>query len=146
MIGKAVSCVAKVLNQAGHIVERLRLAGFSRNDISVLCRAARPKGDDGSVQNALEWLGFATGGPTNSAVVVGGPILVGMLNAEGASGFQSVLETLCNFGIPEPEAKRYEEAIQAGGIWFSVVVSNQDGAERARWIFEDTGAEQIATT
>ena len=41
MIGKSVSCVARIVNQAEQILERLRFSGFSRNDISVLFTRAK---------------------------------------------------------------------------------------------------------
>jgi len=142
MIGKSVSCVAR--NQAEQILERLRFSGFSRNNISVLF--ARAKGaEESSMERAMEWLGFA--GPLTQAesIIVGGPTLVS-LASDDEHAFKSIAEALGNFGIEEEEAKRYEEAVKAGGILFSVVVSSQDGVDRARWIFEDAAADQISTT
>jgi hypothetical protein len=143
MIGKSVSSVARGLDQAEQILERLRYAGFSRNDISVLFSPLRPKGE-GAIEAALAWLGVAPGVPAQS-LVAGGPTLVKSFQDE-PEAFSNVIEALRNFGIQEREARGYDEAIRTGAIWFSVIVADQDGVERAQWIFEDAGAEQICTT
>jgi hypothetical protein len=47
-------------------------------------------------------------------------------------------------GIPEYEAKRYEGKVRSGNILISVHVENGDEARRARQIFEQQSAEDIA--
>ncbi len=52
---------------------------------------------------------------------------------------------LVGLGIPEFEARRYEGKIKAGNILISVHSETSDGANKARKIFEQAGAEDIST-
>jgi hypothetical protein len=53
---------------------------------------------------------------------------------------------LIGLGIPEYEAKRYEGKVKAGNVLISVHTENRDERARARRIFEQAGAEDIADT
>ena len=49
-------------------------------------------------------------------------------------------------GIPEYEAKRYENRLREGRILIAVHSENSDETKRAKEIFERAGAEDIATS
>ncbi|MBV8900535.1 MAG: hypothetical protein JOY92_10555 [Verrucomicrobia bacterium] len=53
---------------------------------------------------------------------------------------------LIGLGVPEHEAKRYQGALQEGGILISVHTDSSDRAEDAERIFEETGAHDISIT
>ena len=52
---------------------------------------------------------------------------------------------LVGLGMPEYEAKRYEGKVRDGNILISVHADDSDEIDRAKEIFEDAGAEDIAT-
>jgi hypothetical protein len=62
----------------------------------------------------------------------------------GALG--GVLGALVGMGIPEYEAKRYEGKIREGNILLSVHCEEEPAARRARDIFNDAGAFDIASS
>jgi hypothetical protein len=53
---------------------------------------------------------------------------------------------LIGLGIPEIEAKRYEEKLKAGNYLISVHTRDGDAEDRAKKIFKDAGAEDITTS
>ena len=53
---------------------------------------------------------------------------------------------LIGLGIPEYEAKRYGEKIKENHVLISVHTDNRTERSRARQIFEQAGAEDIAET
>ena len=52
---------------------------------------------------------------------------------------------LIGLGIPEIEAKRYEEKLKKGNYLISVHVDTGDQEDRAKSIFKDNKAEDITT-
>jgi uncharacterized membrane protein len=57
-----------------------------------------------------------------------------------------VTGALIGFGIPEYEAKRYENVVQEGGILLSVHVDDGGWSAKAKETLEDCGATDISTT
>ena len=53
---------------------------------------------------------------------------------------------MIGLGIPEYEAKRYEGKIKEGNILISVHTENSAERARAKEIFEQLGAEDVADT
>jgi hypothetical protein len=53
---------------------------------------------------------------------------------------------LIGLGIPEIEAKRYEEKLKAGNYLIAVHPRNDEEEDRAEEIFENAGAEDITTS
>ena len=154
MILKYVNCIVRSLSKADHIVERLKFAEFSRNDISLLFLSKLGSGDvaDENAGNnrdkgALNWLGgFGTLTiPAIGCLTAAGPFLT--LSSKVRNGsLENISTALACFGMPDLEAKRYGQQIEQGGIWFSVVTRGLDEVSRAQWIFEDAGVEDLATT
>jgi len=60
--------------------------------------------------------------------------------------FGGITGALIGMGIPEYEAKRYEGKVKVGHILLSVRAQSWADAERAKEIFEATGAQDIATS
>jgi hypothetical protein len=113
-------------------VETLKANGYRNTDISVLFPetpgtkapegATTEAGTDAVVEGAMGWLagvGSTVGG------IVGA--LVGM-------------------GIPEYEAKQYEDRIKSGGILLSVRCDNSEWTKRAKQLLENTDAEDVSST
>ena len=166
MAKKSVICIATSRAQADNIVDRLKAAGFSYNDVSVLFPdksstrefahekstkapegAATGAGTGGVVGGALGWLvGIgALAIPGVGPFIAAGPILAALSGAAVGAAVGGIGGALIGLGIPEYEAKRYEGRIHAGGILISVHTDDSDEVTAAKNIFEQAGAQDIAT-
>jgi hypothetical protein len=167
MAKKSVFCLANDEAQASRIVESLKAAGFSNNDISALLpdkgstrEFAHKKGTkapEGAVTGAttggvlggiLGWLAGigALAIPGLGPFVAAGPILAALSGVAAGGVTGGVVGTLIGLGIPEYEAKRYESRLREGRILLAVHSENSDETKRAKEIFEREGAEDIATS
>jgi hypothetical protein len=113
-------------------------------DTKVVQGAGAGAGIGAMLGGSLGWIAAFTGLaiPGVGAFLVAGPLL-GML-AGGAAG--GAVGLLVGLGIPEDKAKLYEDRLKDGGILLSVHVKDLSQADRARQIFQQTGAMDIATT
>jgi uncharacterized membrane protein len=80
--------------------------------------------------------------PGIGALFIAGPLL-GAFAGAAAGGAVGVL---VGVGIPEDEAKLYEDRLKKGGLLVSVHTETRNEADRARAIFRQTGATDIAAT
>ena len=138
-------------------------AGFSSRDISVLLPDAGSKHAMAheKARNAAEGTsaGATAGGllggalgilagvgalviPGIGPIVAAGPMLAG-LGAGGAGG--GLVAALLGFGIPEPEAKRYEGRVVEGGTLLSVHCDSPMRVKRATQIFNSSGADHVVS-
>ena len=166
-MAKSVLCITKTDAQAIAIVDRLKTAGFSHNDISVLLPdkagtkdfaheqhtkapegAATGAGTGGVLGGALGWLvGIgAIAIPGLGPFIAAGPILAALSGAAAGAALGGVTGALIGMGIPEYEAKRYEGKIKEGNILISVHTEDSTERERAKMLFEQAGAEDISYT
>jgi hypothetical protein len=78
--------------------------------------------------------------------IAAGPIMAGLagLGVGGAVG--GVTGALVGMGIPEFEAKRYEDRLKKGGILLSVHCDTAEEIKRAKEVLERTGAEDVSST
>jgi len=166
MSKKSVFCLAHDEPQACRIVDNLKSAGFSNNDISVLlpdktgtkdfAHKKDTKAPEGAVTGAstggvlggvLGWLvGIGSLAiPGVGPFIAAGPIMAALSGAAIGAAAGGIVGTLVGMGIPEYEAKRYETKIRDGRILLSVHSDNSDETKRAKEIFERGGAEDIAS-
>lgn len=166
-MAKAVFCIATSFPQAERIVDHLKTSGFSHNDISVLFPdtqgtkdfahekntkapegAATGAGAGGVLGGALGWLvGIgALAIPGIGPFVAAGPIMALLGGAAVGATVGGISGALIGMGIPEYEAKRYESKVKEGNILISVHSENSDETDRAETIFNNAGAEDIATS
>jgi hypothetical protein len=166
MAAKSVFCLARDEAQAGRILDSLKTAGFSNNDISALLPdktgtkdfahekstkapegAITGAGTGGVLGGALGWLAGigALAIPGVGPFVAAGPIMAALSGAAIGATAGGIAGTLIGMGIPEYEAKRYESKIREGRILLSEHSENADETKRAKEIFEQAGAEDIAT-
>ena len=166
-MSKAVFCIAKNLVHAEAIVEGLKDAGFSNNDISVLFPdkhgtqdfahehhtkapegATTGAGAGGVVGGALGWLAGigALAIPGVGPLIAAGPIMAALSGAAVGAALGGVTGALVGMGMPEYEAKRYEGKIKAGNILVSVHSEDSEETKRAKEVFELFNAEDIATS
>jgi hypothetical protein len=164
-MSRSVFCIANTTT-AVRIVDRLRSAGFSNNDISVLIAdkegtrdfahehhtkapegAAVGAGTGALLGGALGWLaGIGTLAiPGLGPMIAAGPIMAALSGGAAGGAIGGLTGALVGMGIPEYEAKRFEGKVKAGNALISVHTDNSDESARAKRIFEEEGAEDIAT-
>jgi hypothetical protein len=164
-MAKSVFCIATSQAQAEIIVDQLRAAGFSSNDISVLFPDKRgtqdfaheqhtkaPEGattgasTGGLVGGALGWLAGigALAIPGAGPLIAAGPIMAALSGAAVGAAVGGIAGALVGMGIPEYEAKRYEGKIREGNILISVHTETSEEVSRAKQICEEAGARDIS--
>jgi hypothetical protein len=164
---KAVFAIVKTESQAVAIADRLRAAGFSENDISVLfpdkqgtrdfAHEQHTKAPEGAavgagagavLGGALGWLvGIGSLAiPGLGPFIAAGPIMAALAGAAGGAAAGGLTGALIGMGIPEYEAKRYEGKVKHGNILMSVHCDDSKELDRAKEIFTQGGAEDISYT
>src|SRR5581483_12412937 len=165
-MAKAVFCIAKTEAQAITIVDRLKAAGYSANDISVLFPdktgtrdfaheqhtkapegAATGAGTGGVVGGAFGWLvGIgALAIPGLGPFIAAGPIMAALSGAAAGAALGGITGALVGMGIPEYEAQQYEGKVREGNILISVHTEDSDERKRAKDIFDRAGGEGISS-
>lgn len=163
----AVFGLARDEQQASRIVDDLKSAGFSNNDISVLLADKRGTRDFAHEKNTKAPEGAVTGAGTGGVLggvlgwlvgagtlaipglgpfVAAGPLMAALSGAAVGAGAGGLIGALVGLGIPEFEAKRYEGKLKEGNILISVHSDNRDETKRAKEIFERDGADEISTS
>jgi hypothetical protein len=167
MSKKSVFCIALSRNQADQIVERLKFANFSNNDISALFADKETNRDFAHEKNTKAPEGAVTGASTGGVIggalgwiagigalavpgvgpfIAAGPIIAALSGAAIGATVGGIAGGLIGLGIPELEAKRYEGKIKDGNILISVHTDNSEEITRAKDIFTKAGAQDICTT
>ena len=162
----SVYCTAQTVEQADQIVDALKLAGFTSNDISALLPDKRTTKDFAHEHNTKAPEGATTGGVAGLGVgaaigwlagigaiaipgvgpfIAAGPIMAALAGGAVGGAAGGVIGALVGMGIPEFEAKRYESKIKEGNILISV--HTEDGKQRdtAKDIFKRLNADDIST-
>jgi hypothetical protein len=167
MSKKSVFCITTSQEQADRIVDQLKAANFSNNDISVLFPdkgstrdfahekntkapegAVTGAGTGGVIGGALGWIAGigALAIPGVGPFIAAGPIIAALSGAAIGATVGGIAGGLIGLGIPELEAKRYEGKVKAGNILLSVHTENSEEITRAKDIFTKAGAQDICTT
>jgi hypothetical protein len=164
---KAVFGIAQSVDQAETIVSELKAAGFSNNDVSVLFPDKSTTRDFAHEKHTKMPEGAAIGGtvglsagavlgwlagigslaiPGVGPLIAAGPIMGALSGAAVGAATGSLSGGLIGLGMPEYEAKRYEEKIKGGNTLISVHTDNSDQRDKAKKIFERAHAEDISST
>jgi len=159
--------IVKSRSQAEQVVESLQAAGFASSEISVLVPDTTGRHDTGVVKNTKAPEGATTGGvaggltggvlgllagigalaiPGVGPFIAAGPIMAALSGAAIGAGTGGIVGALVGLGIPEIEAKRYEEKLKAGNYLIAVDAEDGDDEDRAKKVFKDAGAEDISTS
>lgn len=162
---KAVFGIYKTHESIDRGINHLRLNGFAVDEISILLphsvgaqdfiHTEENKASEGAAAGA--GAGIILGGTLGLLVGIGaiaipglGPLIAAgpLMSSLAGLGIGSALGVLSGaligYGIPEYEAKRYEDHLKEGGMLLSVHVDNIDWANKAKKILEATGAQDIA--
>ena len=164
---RSALCLVDTEAQADAVVAKLRSAGFSENDISVLfpdkgsTRDFAHKKETKMPEGAT--VGASTGGVVGGTIgllagigalaipglgpfIAAGPIMAALSGGAIGAGVGGLTGALVGLGIPEYEAKRYEGKVKEGGILISVHSESNDETNRAKTIFKEEGAHDISST
>jgi hypothetical protein len=150
--------------QAGLAVVRLMESGFPNDDISVLLRdhgssrasaqEGQSKAPKGTSTPTTADRTFGSLGDTNALAIRGvgpfiavGPIRAAFTSASnGPSRSADLTGALAGLGIPEFEAKRYEERIKTGAVLLSVRCDSSVSVTRAKNLLKQMGGQDIASS
>lgn len=167
MAKKSVFCLARDEAQAVQIVDDLKNADFTSDDISVLLpdkgstrEFAHEKGTKapegaltgvgagGVVGGALGWLAGigALAIPGLGPFIAAGPIMAALSGAAVGATAGGIIGSLVGMGIPEYQAKRYEASLREGRILISVHAESADRVKLAKDILQRNGAEDVASS
>jgi hypothetical protein len=167
MSKKSVFCITTSREQANRIVDQLKAADFSNNDISVLFPdkaktrdfahekntkspegAVAGAGTGGVIGGALGWIAGigALAIPGVGPFIAAGPIMAALSGVAVGATVGGIAGGLIGLGIPEIEAKRYEDKVKAGNLLISVHTEDSAEITRAKDIFTSAGAQDICTT
>jgi len=163
------SCVYAIAQndaQAVRIATRLKAAGFTPSDISILAPdrsgfrdlstdnstkapegATTGAGTGAILGGALGWLAGigALAIPGVGPLIAAGPILALLSGAAIGGAVGGLAGALIGMGIPEYEAKQYEAKLRAGNILMCVHADDSEEASCAREIMTEEKAEDIST-
>lgn len=165
-MAKAIVAIARTIGQAESIVNRLQNnAGVAASEISVLMPDTGGTHDFGHVKATKAPEGATTGvvagGVTGGVIgllagigalaipglgpfIAAGPIMAALSGAAAGATTGGIVGALIGLGIPEYEAKVYEEKLKSGNFLIAVHTLNSDQADKVKDIFKAEGAEDIA--
>jgi hypothetical protein len=170
---KMLTAVIRDRAVASQTYDWLQQRGYSTSDINILMseqsRAAfSEKGTEGKIKSGDKSVeGVAAGGAIGTAVgatigailaigtsvvvpglglIVAGPLLAGLAAGGAGAVAGGVVGGLVGLGIPESNAKAYEEALKKGGVVFGVVPHTDEDADGIKKYLEKQGAENIVYT
>ena len=167
MSNKSVYAIATSEGQANQIVDRLTQSGFSSNDVSVLFPDKETTHEFSHEKNTKAPEGAVTGAATGGVLggtlgllagigalaipgvgpfIAAGPLLAALSGAAAGATVGGIAGGLVGLGIPELEAKRYENRIAEGNVLISVLAETSDESSRAKDVLEKAGAEDISVT
>lgn len=171
---KAVFGLVNNPQQAQQVVDRLLEEGFDNEFISVLYSDAKgevkntsKKGSVVHEKHSKAPEGASVGGLSGGIIggslgllagigalaipglgpfIAAGPIMAALAGSAVGGSVGLLIGALVGMGLPEYEAKRYEESLKAGGILISIHTDSADDAENAMQILKKAGAHDISTT
>src|SRR3954469_13854274 len=163
----SVYCTTRTVEQAEHIVLELKQAGFTSDDISALLPDRRgtrdfahehhTKAPEGATTGGVLGLGLGAGLgwlagigalaiPGVGPFIAAGPIMAALGGAAVGTATGGLIGALVGMGIPEREAKVYNDTVRGGGALVSVHTGDAEKQQRAREILATAGAENIHAT
>lgn len=84
--------------------------------------------------------------PGIGPVIAAGPLVAALAGIGIGGAFGGFAGSLVGMGIPEYEAKEYEGRLLKGGILVAVHCETNEQVNRAKEVFQSSGAEDIATS
>lgn len=166
-MSKAVICIANTQLQAETIVNNLQNAGVLSSDISVLMPDRGSSRDFAHEHNTKAPEGATIGGsaggvaggvigllagigalaiPGVGPFIAAGPIMATLSGAAVGAAIGGIAGALVGMGMPEYEAKQYEDKVRDGNILISVHTQDSTDPKLIKKIMKDAQAEDISIT
>jgi hypothetical protein len=169
---KMVTAVFRSHADADQAYDRLLGHGYTNREINVLMSDATraryyPAHEDSPVHaGSAAAEGMGVGGAIGTAVgaavaaiaaigttlalpglglVIAGPIAAALAGAGAGAVTGGVIGALIGLGIPEPNARAYEEALRNGGVAMGVVPHSNEDTSWIKQTFTDLHGENIVT-
>ena len=165
-MSKSIVGITKSLLYVENAVDALQAHGVHSADISVLIPESGGVPDTVTIKTTKApegaTTGVVTGGITGGALgllagigalaipgvgplIAAGPIVTALSGAAIGGTGGGVVGALIGLGIPELEAKIYEDRIKEGGYLLAVHVSNHNTRKEIREILQQCALEDIST-
>src|SRR5205823_2619091 len=159
---KLVTGLMKTRSDAENAVAAILNNGFTRDDISVIMsgstRAKHFAVETNTKTAEGAGIGSAIGGSVGAIIaaiaavgtnlilpglglVIAGPLAAAFAGAGAGGALGGLVGSLVGSGIPEHEAKAYEEGLKQGGILVGVEARNDQEKQALERILKATGAE-----
>lgn len=160
-----VYCTVPTRERAEEIVDDLKSSGFGNSDISVLMQDRSGTREFATEHNTKAPEGATTGGvagmgtgailgwlagigtlaiPGLGPFIAAGPIMAALSGAAIGGATGGIIGALVGMGIPEEEAKHYDEKVRGGHALISVHTEDMAERDRARAIFMRHDAEGVS--
>lgn len=160
---KPIFCISQDIDQTTLIVNKLKMAGFSNNDISVLFPdtsninnpAVNTQDNAGKKANVvveggadLAWIAGigSLDIPGTGRFIAAGPIMVELSRTPQTGNLGELMAALIGVGIPEHEAKHYQEKIKSGRALIAVNTASVEARDTANNIFQQAQAKDISSS
>lgn len=159
-----VTATFKTYAAAQHALLHLEAEGFTDSQISVLV-ADKSRGQSFNIEEASKVPeGAAVGGVAGGiigAIAAGltavgslvapgvgvlavGPVVAAFAGAGAGAATGGLIGALVGLGIPEHEAKRYENELKDGAVLVAVEADSRERAKQVKEIFQGEDAHHIA--
>lgn len=163
---KAIIGIVQTQYQAEKVVQQLQENGFLPSDISVLFPDRQGTSDFAIEHNTKAPEGAAAGAGTGGLLggalgllagigalaipglgpfIAAGPIIATLSGAAVGAGVGGLAGALIGMGVPEIEAKLYENKVRGGNILIAVHTDDSRQQKRARAIFDLADAKDVST-
>lgn len=166
MTGKSVYAITLSHPQTEKIVSRLKAEGFANDRVSVLFPDKSTTSDFAHEKHTKSPEGAVTGGvsggilggtlgwiagigalaiPGAGPFIAAGPLAAAVGGAFAGATLGGIAGGLIGLGLPEIEAKRYEDKVKDGNILISVHTTDSDEVSAAKKILKEHDATDICT-
>ncbi len=166
-MAQSVFAIASSETAAGDVIASLMNAGFADTDISVLFPDKSGRGSFAHEKNTKAPEGAATGAGAGAVVggalgllagigamaipglgpfIAAGPIMAALSGMAVGGAVGGITGALIGLGIPELEAKRYEDKVRGGNILLAVHAEESSEVKRAKEILEAAGCTDISSS
>ena len=164
-MAKVAFCIVSGQPQALKLIDDLKAAGFSNNNISVLmsdkastkefAQATHTKTPEAAAVTGAKAGGLLGGAlgllvgigtlaiPGVGPFIAAGPLMAALSGTALGVAVGGISGSLVGLGLTELEAKRYESKLKAGHVLVSLHLEFAEQALRAKDVFQRAGAEDI---
>jgi hypothetical protein len=163
-MAESVLCIVENDDQAESIVQELQDIGFSNDDISVIfpdrgqtkgfAHENRTKAPEGAV------IGAGSGGVIGGAIgllaglgtlaipglgplIAAGPIMAALSGTAVGATVGGITGALIGLGVPEYEAKLYEDQVKGGNILIAASSESKDKIKQGEQVMKEQAASDV---